>query len=148
MKSLIIDLPNRRTLGQKYGDNTLKVVMVLTWIYLCIPLITFAAWYVAYTFFDQHLLLLEGYKEYKTTTSLWYVGIIAAMLVFVLAWSKGNKMLSPEKEALQSRGLSIAESSRYYQQDEAQVVQYRLLKNMTVNFDEQGKIIRVAKNKG
>lgn len=148
MKSLIINLPNRRTLGQKYGDNTLKVFMVLVWIYLCIPLITFAAWYVAYTFFDQHLLLLEGYKEYKTPTSLWYVGIIAAMLVFVLAWSKGNKMLSSGKDAQQNRGLSLAESSRYYQQDKDQVIQYRLFKNMTVFFDEQGKIVTVAQNKG
>jgi poly-beta-1,6-N-acetyl-D-glucosamine biosynthesis protein PgaD len=122
--------------------------MVLTWIYLCIPLITFAAWYVAYTFFDQHLLLLEGYKEYKTPTSLWYVGIIAAMLVFVLAWSKGNKMLASDKDAQQSRDLSLAESSRYYQQDEDRVIQYRRYKNMTVSFDDQGKIVKVDQGEG
>ncbi len=99
MESLIIDRPSKRSLKQKYIDNSLKVVMLLGWLYLCLPAITFGVWYIAYTFFNQQLILLEGYKEYKTITSLWYLIIIANMLVLVFAWSKGKKFFAKKKSA-------------------------------------------------
>lgn len=141
MKSLIIDRPNKMSLRQKYADNMLKVFLVLAWLYLGIPAMTFMAWYIAYTFFDQHLLLLEGYKEYNTPTSFRYLAIIAAMLVLVLAWSKGNKIFAKNKRGFDTdTNLSIRESSQYYQVAEEDVVRYRSMKRMTVSITEEGKI--------
>lgn len=119
----------------------LKVFLVLAWLYLGIPAMTFMAWYIAYTFFDQHLLLLEGYKEYNTPTSFRYLAIIAAMLVLVLAWSKGNKIFAKNKRGFDTdTNLSIGESSQYYQVAEEDVVRYRSMKRMTVSITEEGKI--------
>lgn len=144
MESLIIDRPSKRTLKQKYIDNSLKVIMFLGWLYLCVPAITFGVWYIAYTFFNQHLILLEGYKEYKTITSFWYLVIIANMLVLTFAWSKGNKFFSKKNDTVHSdTRLPIHETSSFYQLTEQDIIHYRKMKNMTVTHDGTGKITKV-----
>ena len=146
MKSLIIDRPCRMSLRQKYTDNILKIFMLLGWFYFVIPAITFGVWYLAYTFFDQHIYLLEGYKEYNTSTSFWYLVIIANMLVLILAWSKGMQFFSKKMGEDKSATLSIGEMSEYYQVKEENIACYRTMKNMVVSIAEQGKISLVEKS--
>lgn len=145
MESLIIDRPSRRTLKQKYIDNSLKVIMLLGWLYLCLPAITFGVWYIAYTFFNQHLILLEGYKEYKSITSLWYLIVIANMLVLILAWSKGKQLYSKNKQPEHEEiALSEQEISAYYQLPTQDILRFRKMKNMIVSFDDSGHIVDVT----
>lgn len=147
MKSLIIDRPDRMSLRQKYADNLMKVFLVLGWLYLGIPALTFAAWYIAYTFFNQHLLLLEGYKEYNTQASFCYIAIVVAMLVLLLVWSKGNQFFAKTiREDDTDTQLSIKESCHYYQLAEEDVVRYRTMKSMIVTINEQGQIDGVEKS--
>ncbi|GEM_PF-2707681 len=145
MKSLIIDRPSKRSLQQKYIDNSLKVIMLLGWLYLALPALTFGIWYIAYTFFNQHLILLEGYKEYKTITSYWYLIIIANMLVVTFAWSKGNKYFSKKEASVHADTcLPVRESSEFFHVAEEDILRYRKMKKMTVFYDEVGSIVRVA----
>lgn len=145
MESLIIDRPSRRTLKQKYIDNSLKVIMLLGWLYLCLPAITFGVWYIAYTFFNQHLILLEGYKEYKSITSLWYLIVIANMLVLILAWSKGKQLYSKNKQPTHEEiPLSEQDVSAYYQLPTQDILRFRKMKNMIVSFDDSGRIVEVT----
>ncbi len=144
MESLIIDRPSKQSLQQKYVDNSLKVMLVLGWFYLFIPAITLVVWYIAYTFFNQHLLMLEGYKEYKTMTSVWYLLVIAAMLVLVLAWSQSMKLFHGKHDHnVTDTHLSVQESSDYYRVKEDDILEYRQMKHMTVSFDEEGYIVAV-----
>jgi len=145
MESLIIDRPSKRSLKQKYIDNSLKVVMLLGWLYLCLPAITFGVWYIAYTFFNQHLILLEGYKEYKTITSLWYLIIIVNMLVLVFSWSKGKKFFAKQKSAKHpDTCVSVHDISDFFQVSEPDILRFQKMKNMTVTHGETGHIIAVT----
>ena len=141
MKSLIIDRPDKMSLRQKYADNVLKIFLMLGWLYLGIPALTLGAWYIAYTFFNQHLILLEGYKEYQTSTSIWYLAIIAFLLVLVLAWSHGSKFFFKDKKRAETdTRLSIEESGHYYQIAPEDIRRYRKMKTMTVSITEEGHI--------
>ena len=143
MDSLIIDRPSRQSLAQKYVDNSLKVIMLLGWLYLCLPAITFGVWYIAYTFFNQHIILLEGYKEYKSITSVWYLVIIANMVVLVLAWSKGNQLFHKEESATHADvSLTDREINDYYGVPETDIHHLRSMKNVTVSFDANGAIVK------
>lgn len=144
MESLIIDRPSRMSLKQKYADNVLKIFMFLSLLYLVLPVLTFGIWYLAYTFFNQHLYLLEGYKEYNTPTSFWFLMIIITMLVLILAWSKGMQLFS-KRGTDDSTILSLRESSEYFQVKEEDAADYRTMKTMVVSITEQGKISSVQK---
>jgi poly-beta-1,6-N-acetyl-D-glucosamine biosynthesis protein PgaD len=145
MKSLIIDRPDKRSLQQKYIDNSLKTIMFLSWLYLALPALTFGIWYIAYTFFNQHLVLLEGYKEYKTITSYWYLLIIITMLVLIFAWSKGNKHFSKKDSTNQADTcLPIHESSKFFHLTEEDILRYRNMKKITIRYDDVGRIVQVT----
>ena len=119
--------------------------MFLGWLYLALPAFTFGIWYIAYTFFNQHLILLEGYKEYKTITSYWYLVIIVNMLVLTFAWSKGNKYFSKKENAIHpDTCLPVHESSVFFHVSEQEVLHYRKMKKMTVFHDETGRIVQVT----
>ncbi|MCP3850672.1 MAG: poly-beta-1,6-N-acetyl-D-glucosamine biosynthesis protein PgaD [Gammaproteobacteria bacterium] len=141
MKSLIINRPDLMTMKQKYANNILKLIFVLVWLYFLIPVFTFIAWYLAFVFFEQHLLLLEGYKEYKTMTSVWYLIIIASFSLMFMLWSIGNLYFSKKKlKNLSDSGLSIKDSCEYYKVPVSQVMHHRKNKNITVHFDDNGLI--------
>lgn len=146
MKSLIIDRPEKRSLQQRYGDNGLKIFLAFVSFYIWVPAITSGAWYIAYTFYNQQILLLEGYKEYHTSTSLWYIAIIVTMMVLVMAWSKGNKsMAAGRKRKYTGEPLTLQESSLCYGVGVENLTGYRTMKNMIVSFDKEDRIAMVQK---
>ncbi|WP_198263369.1 poly-beta-1,6-N-acetyl-D-glucosamine biosynthesis protein PgaD [sulfur-oxidizing endosymbiont of Gigantopelta aegis] len=140
-KPLIINRPDLMSMRQKYANNTLKLLFVLSGIYLIVPIITFIIWYLAFVFFQQHILLLEGYKEYKTMTSVWYLIIIAAFSLMFILWSLGNLYFKRRKsKSIHNTDLSIEASSDYYQVPLESVKQFRKQKVMQVSFDDKGNI--------
>lgn len=144
MKSLIIDRPDRLSLHQKYANNIFRVFLALAWFYLFIPLLTFINWFFAYLFFEQNLILLEGYKEYETTTALIYLSVIIMMFVFIIFWANFNRLFDKESEAKKALSpVSTQEMSDYFNLDDVKVREYREYKSMKVHFDSHGNIIDV-----
>lgn len=145
MKSLIIDKPELLSLRQKHANNLLKVLLVLTWFYLFIPVLTLINWFFAYRFFEQNIILLEGYKEYETTTSVIYLSVISLMIVTIILWVNFNKKYAHKftKKKLQQT-VSTNELSDYFRLDKKNIEEYQQYKNMNVHFDQTGNIIHVT----
>ena len=145
MKSIIIERPDKRSLQQKLTDNTLKVFLILAGFYLLTPLITFLAWYIAYTFFDQHLILLEGYKEYKTPTSFWYIAIILSFIPAILLWSKINfYFYNKKKHPHKSLMKKTIPHDHIKKISAKQIEHYKQKKRLMVYFTENGQIRKIV----
>ncbi len=142
MPPLIINRPDLLSLRRHYADNLLKLGVVLTWLYLLMPLLTLFNWYLAYTFFNQHLILLGGYQEYKTATSVIYLLVIGALLMLVLLWAGFGPRLD-RKLAVQKQGapVSLEQMSAHFALDREQVEAFRGKKNLVAHFDQQGQLI-------
>lgn len=144
VKKLIIDTPDRLSLRQRYANNIFRIFLALTWFYLFIPLLTLINWFFAFIFFEQNLILLEGYKEYQTTTSVIYLSTIALMLAFIIFWAKFNRLFDKESEEKKTlKPVSMQEMSDYFELKTEEVEIYREYKSMKVHFDSQGKITDV-----
>lgn len=141
MKSLIIDSPKQLNLRQKYAHNFVKFLLVMTWYYFLTPVLTIINWFLAYTFFEQNFILLEGYKEYQSSTTLIYLTVIAAMLLWIILWVNFNKILN-EKGVGKSHlsPVSVTEVSHYFKVELNTVVEYQKCKNTEVHFDQDGNI--------
>jgi poly-beta-1,6-N-acetyl-D-glucosamine biosynthesis protein PgaD len=141
MKSLIIDSPEQLNLRQKYAHNIFRLLLVLTWFYFLMPVLTLINWFFAYTFFEQNFILLEGYKEYQSPTTLTYLTVIAAMFIWILLWVNVNKFFDRKGEAKNHlTPVSITEMSSYFKVDSNKVDEYQKCKNMEVHFDQDGNI--------
>jgi poly-beta-1,6-N-acetyl-D-glucosamine biosynthesis protein PgaD len=148
MKSLIIDRPDHLSLKQRYANNIIRFIAALGWFYLGIPLMTLFNWFLAYTFFNQNLILLEGYKEYQTETSWNYLLIIAGMFISIVLWANFNRFLDYERnKKSQLKAVTTEAMSAYYQVNEEKVGEYRKLKNMTVYFSDDAQINSVSSDK-
>ena len=144
MKSLIIDSPGQLNLRQKYAHNIFRFLLVLTWFYFLMPVLTLINWFFAYTFFEQNFILLEGYKEYQSPTTLTYLTVIAAMFIWILLWVNVNKFFDKKGEAkAHLTPVSITEMSSYFKVDSNKVDEYQKCKNMEVHFDQDGNITEV-----
>jgi poly-beta-1,6-N-acetyl-D-glucosamine biosynthesis protein PgaD len=147
MKSLIIDSPKQLNLRQKYAHNIFRFLLALTWFYCLVPVLTFINWFLAYTFFEQNFILLEGYKEYQSSTTLAYLTVIAAMIIWIILWVNLKKVLDVKgvgKEHLAP--VSIAEISGYFKIEQNKVAEYQKCKNMEVHFDQDGNITELNRN--
>jgi len=141
MKSLIIDSPEQLNLRQKYAHNIFRLLLVLTWFYFLMPVLTLINWFFAYTFFEQNFILLEGYKEYQSPTTLTYLTVIAAMFIWILLWVNVNKFFDRKGEAKNHlTPVSITEMSSYFKVELNKVDEYQKCKNMEVHFDQDGNI--------
>ena len=141
MKSLIIDSPKQLNLRQKYAHNIFRLLLVLTWFYFLMPVLTLINWFFAYTFFEQNFILLEGYKEYQSPTTLTYLTVIAAMFIWILLWVNVNKFFDRKGEAKNHlTPVSITEMSSYFKVELNKVDEYQKCKNMEVHFDQDGNI--------
>lgn len=145
MKSLIIDSPKQLNLRQKYAHNIFRFLLALTWFYCLVPVLTFINWFLAYTFFEQNFILLEGYKEYQSSTTLAYLTVIAAMSIWIIVWANFKKILDEKdvgKEHLTP--VSIAKMSGYFKVKQNIVDEYQKCKNMEVHFDQDGNITNLS----
>lgn len=146
MKSLIIDSPKQLNLRQKYAHSLVKFLLVMTWYYFLTPVLTIINWFLAYTFFEQNFILLEGYKEYQSPTTLTYLTVIAAMFIWILLWVNFNKIFDKKGEAKAHLALvSIAEISGYFKVEQNIVDEYQKCKNMEVHFDQDGNITDIKR---
>ncbi len=144
MKSLIIEKPGVLNLRQRYIDNTLKFLIAVTWFYLMIPVLTLVNWLFAYAFFNQNLILLEGYKEYQTETSRIYLLIILGMFVFMMLWSKFNRLLDYERDQKQFiTPVSTQQLASDFQLPVDDIKAWRKVKRMKVHYDDNGRISAV-----
>jgi poly-beta-1,6-N-acetyl-D-glucosamine biosynthesis protein PgaD len=141
MKSLIIDRPEQLNLRQKYAHNIFRFLFALTWFYFLVPVLTLINWFLAYTFFEQNFILLEGYKEYQSSTTVTYLMVIAAMLLWIMLWVNFNKILSEKGvEKAHLTPVSITQMSDYFKVEQNKVDEYQKCKNMEVHFDQDGNI--------
>jgi len=146
MKSLIIDRPEQLNLRQKYAHNIFRFLLALTWFYFLMPVLTLINWFFAYTFFEQNFILLEGYKEYQSPTTLTYLTVIAAMLVWILLWVNVNKFFDKKGEAkVHLTPVSITEMSSYFKVETDKVAEYQKCKTMAVHFDLDGNITNMKR---
>jgi len=142
MKSLIIDSPEQLNLRQKYAHNIFRFLLALTWFYFLMPVLTLINWFFAYTFFEQNFILLEGYKEYQSATTLTYLTVIAAMFFWILLWVNFNKIFD-KKGAFKANltPVSTVQMSEYFMVEPTKVTEHRKSKNLAVHFDKSGNII-------
>jgi biofilm PGA synthesis protein PgaD len=141
MKSLIIDRVDQLNLRQKYAHNIFRFLLALTWFYFLTPVLTFINWFLAYTFFEQNFILLEGYKEYQSSTTLTYLTVIAAMFAWIILWANFNKIFN-EKDVGKAHltSVSITQMSDYFKVEQNKVDEFQNCKNMEVHFDQNGNI--------
>ena len=90
MRPLIIERPDLQTAAQRYGDVSLTFICWIVWLYLFVPLLSLAAWFVGGTLIYERLLPDLTENNNMLERLIGYGFGIAVLGAIYLAWAAYN----------------------------------------------------------
>ena len=141
---LIIDRPELQSNAQRYGWSSITFIFWLFYIYLWLPLITLAAWWIGAKLFNLHMIQLSGYTGLLDKLGL-YAAIIIIISVLLIGWAKIEHLRFKDKPRRKgSFAVTDREVAKKYNLQESQLVQLRLEKSVMVHFSDMGTITGIT----
>ena len=141
---LIIDRPELQSKTQRYGWGSITFIFWLFYIYLWLPLITLAAWWIGAKLFNLHMIQLSGYTGLLDKLGL-YAAIIIIISVLLIGWAKIEHLRFKDKPRRKdSFAVTDREVAKKYNLQESQLAQLRLEKSVMVHFSDMGTITEIT----
>ena len=141
---LIIDRPELQSNAQRYGWSSITFIFWLFYIYLWLPLITLAAWWIGAKLFNLHMIQLSGYTGLLDKLGL-YAAIIIIISAMLTGWAKIEHLRFKDKPRRKGNfAVTDREVAKKYNLQESQLVQLRLEKSVIVHFSDIGTITGIT----
>jgi len=140
MKNLIIEKPDLVPWPNRLGWGIFTAIFWIIWIYLWMPLITLALWYLGFDFYNRLFLhntpsqLVELHHIF-----LLYSSVIAALGGSLLLWARAEflRFRNVHRRA-QSKPVVVEELADYAAQDVATMTELNEVRRMVAYHDEHG----------
>ena len=137
---MIIDRPELQSNVHRYGWGLITFIFWLFYVYLWLPLITLAAWWVGAELFNIHFIKLDGYSGLHDKLGL-YGAIIFTISAILIGWAKIEHLRFKDKPRRKgSVAVTDKEIAKKYNLQESQLAHLRLEKSVIVHFSDRGTI--------
>lgn len=143
MKRLVIERPDLQSPLQRTTTGGLTFIFWLFWIYLWLPLISLAAWWVGISLFRDNLIENSGYQLLFTQLS-WYVFVISLIAFLLIGWARYNLLRFRDKERRKKpMPVDLITHARDFKVDAARLVSWQNARHLVIHHDEHGVITHV-----
>jgi biofilm PGA synthesis protein PgaD len=137
----------KQVLAARYRarDAIFTTLLWLLYVYLWLPLISFAAWYFGIDFAYERVIKAGG-PDQLILLLLWFVIIFLVMLLVVVLWSGLQYSLYSGDGDRRTVGktFDLAAERETWQIDEVQQQQFKAAKVQTVKLDGQARIVKAS----
>jgi biofilm PGA synthesis protein PgaD len=137
---MIIDRPDLQSKAQRYGWSSITLTFWALYVYLWLPLLTLAAWWVGVKLFNYHMIELQGYTGFIDKLGLYSV-IIFVISAILIGWAEINRMRFKNKlRRMDNSEVTIDEIAEKYNLPAHKLAELRQKKSMIVHFSDKGSI--------
>lgn len=135
----------RQVLSARYRarDAIFTTLLWLLYVYLWLPLISFAAWYFGIDFAYERVVKAGG-PDQLVLLLLWFLIIFLVILLIVIMWSGIQYSLYSGDGERRTVGktFDLAAERETWQIDEAQQQQFKSATIQTIELDDQARIVK------
>jgi biofilm PGA synthesis protein PgaD len=143
VKRIIINRPELQSPLQRITTRGITFVFWVLWIYLWLPLISLAAWWVGIRLFREHLLDNDGYKILFDDMHQ-YAIVVAVIAVVLIGWARYNLVRFRDKGSRKSSlPVDLATQAQTFKVESQQLDQWQRTKRLVVHHDERGNITQI-----
>ena len=133
VEHLIIEKPTLVSKTRHYTEWTLQIMGWILWMLFIRPLVILILWYVALRFFNYHMFKLEGISNPQYFGM--GAGILVAIYVGILAWSRYNAYRFRGKDKRRSSGSATPEKmAEYYKVKPEDIIDLQNSRNVDIYF--------------
>lgn len=137
---MIIDRPDLQSKAERYGWGSITLAFWVLYVYLWLPLLTLAAWWIGVKLFNYHMIELQGYSGLIDKLDLYSV-IILAISAILIGWAELNRMrFKNQLRRTDNVDVTVYEVAEKYDLDADKLTELRQKKSMTVYFSDNGSI--------
>lgn len=138
----IIYRPDLVPKHQRAVSSGITLFAWLIWIYLFLPLISLAGWWLGIELFASYMLLPEERTYFVTLT--FYLIVIALFALIILVWSRYNQLhFGSRTRRSRASGVSDEMVQARFQLDAETLDQIHASKVMVLDLDDDGLIREV-----
>jgi biofilm PGA synthesis protein PgaD len=137
---MIIDRPDLQSKAERYGWGSITLAFWVLYVYLWLPLLTIAAWWVGVKLFHYHMIELHGYSGLIEKLGIYSV-IIFVISTILIGWAEINRMRFKNKlRRMDNSEVTIDQIAAKYNLPAHKLAELRQKKSMTVYFSDHGAI--------
>jgi biofilm PGA synthesis protein PgaD len=141
---LIIERPELQSDVQRVGWATVTFIFWVLYVYLWLPLLTLAAWWIAVTLFNYHMVELHGYVGVVEKLGVYSV-TICIISVILIGWAEVNRMrFKNQLRRMDNVDVTVYEVAEKYNIDADKLAELRQKKSMIVHFSDKGAISEIT----
>lgn len=131
---------NRRNLAR---DTVLTLLMWGVYIYLWIPLITFAAWFMGFDRFYEVMIVYGGFDVVMGLLD-WYALIIILIAACIVGWSGINyRRFHNSDRRYTATAAKACEIGEFFNVTEQEIERVRNSRRILIELDEPGNITAI-----
>jgi poly-beta-1,6-N-acetyl-D-glucosamine biosynthesis protein PgaD len=140
MKDYIINAPQLQSFSKRISGVGITVICWIMWGYLLFPIITLINWLRGDYNVINEMRWFGGYKSLLELMEI-YVGTLIVLGIVWLFWVLMRKLRRKRVLPAAQKVVTDEEISIFYHIDKNQIRHFQNQQNVTVFFDESGKII-------
>ena len=140
MKDYIINAPQLQSFSKRISGIGITVICWIMWGYLLFPIITLINWLRGDYNVINEMRWFGGYKSLLELMEI-YVGTLIILGIVWLFWVLMRKLRRKRVLPAAQKVVTDEEISLFYHVDKNQIGYFQHQQNVTVFFDESGKII-------
>jgi biofilm PGA synthesis protein PgaD len=141
MKDVIIDRPSLQTARQHFIYGSLTLLFWVLWIYLWLPLLALAGWYLGFHLAYEEMVVKHGFDALKAML-VTYAIVVAYLGGSLLVWAYYNFFrFHGVERRVRRTPVSGADQAGYYQLDPAMLGRWVSARRLVVHHDAAGKIV-------
>ena len=134
-------------LQSKTKRSVWLIVTMILWfayVYLWLPLISLAAWWLGYSTFKYHMITLHGISGFKDLL-ITYALVITMLAGLLLCWAKLEHLRFKDKSRRNAiQPVSKLALATYFKQSEATLSLMQTKKVVVVKYNQEGKITELS----
>lgn len=141
IQAIIIESPSLQTLQQQFGSSLVTLIFWGLWLYLFMPLFSFAAWFFGFQIFYHHMIILQGYEGLFHLLK-WYTLFFGGLCGSLLLWARINFFRFRNKENRKQVDYTTTnELASQFNQSASRLAILQKCKKMTLHLSKDGLLL-------
>lgn len=144
MRDLIINTPSLQNLWQRYASIFFTFLFWGIWFFLWIPIATVIAWYFGINLIYSEMFVLGGFELVAAEFTIFLI-IVICLGGTLAIWASYNyfRFRGVDRRATQ-KPVTKSEMAIFFEINNSELTKYQNTNLVSVSFDENGKIIKIA----